>query len=114
MGSRFRSLAAYRLSVELADELHRQVRRWPSADRELGDQLIRAADSVGANIAEASGRWTLADKRRFLHIARGSLHETEHWIERAVARGLLSPDFIERIPRIARTLNGLIRRAAPN
>jgi four helix bundle protein len=79
----------------------------------MGDQLIRAADSVPANIAEATGRWTAADKRRFLLIARGSLHETENWLERASNRGLLSPDLLDRIPEIARTLNGLIRAAGP-
>ena len=82
------SLAAWRLSVELADELHGAVVRWPEFDRDsVGLQLMRSVDSVGANIAEAAGRWSAADKRRFLLIARGSLYETEHWIDRARAAG---------------------------
>ena len=80
----------------------------------MGDQLTRAMDSVGANIAEATGRWTLADKRRLLLIARGSLHEAEHGIDRAEARGLLPRGTIDRIPEIARTLNGLLNKAAPS
>ena len=115
MASRFRRLVAYRLAADLADELHSCVAVWPEAEREsIGDQLVRAIDSVGANIAEATGRWTLADKRRLLLIARGSLHEAEHWIERAEARGLLARGTIDRIPEIARTLNGLIKHAAPD
>jgi four helix bundle protein len=114
MASRFRRLVAYRLAADLADELHASVSAWPERERaSIGDQLIRAIDSVGANIAEATGRWTLADKRRLLLIARGSLHETEHWVERAEARGLLPRGTIDRIPEIARTLNGLINHAAP-
>jgi len=113
MGGSFRGLAAYRLAAELADGLHKQVATWPTFDRwTVGMQLVRAADSVGANIAEAGGRWHLADKRRLLVIARGSLYELEHWLLRARARGLscsTSPVLAE----LGRTLNGLIRRPAP-
>ena len=71
MASNFRSLVAYRVAAELADELHLTVRRWPEYDRStVGMQLVRAADSVHANIAEAAGRWTKSDKRNFLMIAR--------------------------------------------
>jgi four helix bundle protein len=74
-------------------------------------QLVRAADSIGANIAEALGRWHPADKRRLLTIARGSLYETEHWIDRAHHRGLLrdTPDLSE----LGRTLNGLMKKPTP-
>ena len=114
MASNYRSLAAYRRSRELADEVHAIVRRWPAFDRELvGKQLIRAADSVSANIAEAAGRWTTTDRRRQLRIARGSLLEAEHWLEVAYARGLTETDLTTRIPDIARPLNGLIDQPRP-
>jgi four helix bundle protein len=110
MGSNFNSLAAHRLSVELANDLYAAVARWPDFDRStLGIQLIRSVDSVGANIAEAFGRWTAADKRRILLIARGSLYETEHWIDRARERGLIRTDLSGRVAEIARALNGLIK-----
>ena len=73
-------------------------------------QLLRSADSVGANIAEAKGRWHIPDRRRFLFVARGSLYETEHWILRAEKRGLLETGFAARLEEVARALNGLIRR----
>jgi four helix bundle protein len=76
----------------------------------MGRQLNRAADSVGANIAEAAGRWTKAERRRFLLNARGSLYEAEYWIERAEARSLALPRSIERLDQITHALNGLIRR----
>ncbi len=113
VGSAFRDLVAYRLSVEIADDMHATVARWSSFDRwSLGVELVRAADSVGANIAEAMGRWHVPDRRRLLFIARGSLHETEHWILRAEARGLLEPGTNDRLGEVARALNGLIRRPA--
>jgi four helix bundle protein len=114
MGSRFRSLAAWQLSVALADELHGAIARWSEFDRmSVGLQLVRSADSVGANIAEAAGRWTAADKRRFLLIARGSLYETEHWIDRARARQLTTATYDDRLAEIARALNGMIKQPAP-
>jgi four helix bundle protein len=40
-----------------------------------GDQLVRASLSIPSNIAEACGRGTVADFRRFLLHARGSTQE---------------------------------------
>jgi len=109
----FRRLRAYSLSAEAADELHRQVAAWPAFERwTIGMQLVRAADSVGANIAEATGRWHPADKRRLLIIARGSLYEVEHWVLRAGARGL-SCRPPAGLGELGRTLNGLIKRPTP-
>jgi four helix bundle protein len=113
VASDFRRLAAYRLAVELADEMHGAVSCWPSFDRwSVGLQLVRALDSVGANIAESSGRWHEADKRRLLIIARGSLYEAEHWMLRAEARALL-PTAPDRLDEVARALSGLVKRPTP-
>jgi len=46
-----------------------------------GNQFIRSADSVGANISEGYGRFGFKDKIRFCIIARGSLFESIHWVE---------------------------------
>jgi four helix bundle protein len=75
-------------------------------------QLVRAADSVGANIAESSGRWHPADKRRLLVIARGSLYEVEHWLERAEARRLSAPR-PDRLQELAWALSALISKTGP-
>jgi four helix bundle protein len=72
--------------------------------------MIRAADSIGANIAEASGRWSKAERRRFLITARASLYELEYWIDRAAARNLRLPPCAGRLDAIARPLSGLIKR----
>ena len=55
-----------------------------------GMQLVNSADSIGANIAEGTGRGSSADNRRFAKIARGSLFEVKHWLRRAFKRNLLS------------------------
>ena len=110
MRSAFRDLAAYRLAVVLADELHIAIKGWPQPDRSsVGLQLLRSVDSIGANIAEASGRWHKTEERRFLYIARGSLYETEHWLATAERRNLLDRGMTQRLTPIAQTLNGLIQ-----
>jgi four helix bundle protein len=114
MPSNFRSLAAYQRSRALAEEMHAIVVRWPVFGRDtVGLQLVRAVDSVAANIAESAGRWTAADKRRFLIIARGSLYEAEHWIDCARTRGLLNRDYDEQLAAIARALSGLVKQPTP-
>ncbi|HEY2603805.1 MAG TPA: four helix bundle protein [Thermoleophilaceae bacterium] len=111
MSSNFRRLVAYQRAAELASELHTAVQRWPLLERKtIGEQLIRSATSVAANIAEASGRWHGPDRRQLLLIARGSLRETEHWIAYAETRGLLAPGTADRTEDIARPLSGLIRK----
>jgi len=114
-GSRHRNFIAYRLAAELADDVHRLVSSWEKFDRwSMGIQLVRAAHSIGANIAEGLGRGTLADQRRFFLMANGSLKETEHWLERASRRGMLGDSRFEpRTSELGRVLTGLIR-ADPN
>ena len=111
MRSAYRRLAAYESAARLGDDLHSVVATWRSLDQwTVGAQLLRAVDSVGANIAEGSGRYNEKDRRRFYVIARGSLFETEHWLARAEARGLLAPHYSRRLDEIARPLTGLINK----
>ena len=89
----FEKLEVYRLAERLADEVWEIVIHWDSLAKDtVGRQLVRAADSIGANIAEGVGRGSHADNRRFVRTARCSLHETQHWLRRAFRRGLLSAE----------------------
>lgn len=89
----FDDLEVYKLSERLSDAVWEIVTGWPTlARRTVGEQLVRSADSVGANIAEGTGRGTFKDNKRFVHYARGSLYETRHWLRRAHRRGLLSEE----------------------
>jgi four helix bundle protein len=115
MASAFRDLVAYQQAHAIASEMHGRVARWPSFERwTIGIQLIRALDSIGANIAESAGRWHRADERRFLLIARGSLCESEHWLLCAEERGLLPLGSSDCLQETARALNGLIRKREPS
>ena len=107
----FEGLSVYQKAGALADEIRAEVKAWDSLDGwSAGIQLIRAADSVAANIAEATGRWSARDQARFYLIARGSLHEVQQWLVRGNARGLGLPDNARaRADEIGRMLNGLLR-----
>jgi len=100
----------YQRSVALANELRDSVLSWRSVDLwTAGVQAIRAADSIGANIAEAMGRLSNRDQSRVLYIARGSANELEHWLSVAQSRGLRVPsEGSQRAREIGRMLNGLI------
>jgi four helix bundle protein len=115
MSGGFRRLAVYEKCGGLSDELWESVRLWDAFDRwTLGTQLVRAADSVGANIAEAGGRWTYPDRRRVLFLARGSAFELEHWLTRAAARNLPCPEnAVERAHELSRMLTGLAQAIGP-
>jgi len=70
--SNFENLKVYQLPEKLADEIWNVVLGWDRFARDtVGSQIVRAADSIGANIAEGSGRDSFQDNRRFIRIARG-------------------------------------------
>jgi four helix bundle protein len=110
----FENLQVYKLGEELADGIWKVVIGWEQfAKTTVGRQMVRAADSIGANIAEGSGRGSFQDNRRFVKMARGSLNETKHWLRRAYCRGLLSKEDVKRlrpiIDELAPKLNAYLR-----
>ncbi len=97
----FEKLRVYRLAESLADEIWAVVVTWNYLAKDtVGKQVVRAADSIGANIAEGTGRGTLQENRRFIRMARGSLYETQHWLRRSYNRKLLSKQQVESLKPI--------------
>ncbi len=114
----FEGLRVYQLSEKLSDTVWKIVAEWDHLAKDtVGRQLIRAADSIGANIAEGTGRGSFQDNRRFVRNARGSLYETRHWLRRAHQRHLLSGDAVEVIKpmldELGPKLNAYLRSIGP-
>ncbi|MEH2210736.1 four helix bundle protein [Nostoc sp.] len=102
---RFQELQVYQLSEQLADDIWKIVEGWNFFAKDtIGKQIVRSADSIGANIAEGVGRGSFQDNRRFIKIARGSLNETQHWLRRAYTRNLLTTEQINAIKTIINEL----------
>lgn len=105
-GSGFEKLRVYKLAEEIADLVWDVVLIWDRLAREtIGKQFIEAADSIGANIAEGTGRGSFADNRRFARIARGSLFEVRHWLRRAYRRNLLSQTEIDTFQKLIKEIS---------
>lgn len=89
----FEELRVYQMAEQLADAVWDMVAAWDIFAKDtVGKQIVRSADSVGANISEGFGRGTYNDNKRFVRMARGSLYETRHWLRRAFKRGLINAE----------------------
>jgi four helix bundle protein len=84
----------------------------PFARDTVGKQLVRATDSVGANLVEGDGRFSSADALHFFIIARLSAREARYWLKRAVGRRLIAEEEgevqIEKLASATQLLNKLI------
>lgn len=117
----FRDLKVWQESLTLAAECQLVAQRFARRDRAgSGRQLVRAANSVPANIAEGCGRRTRAGYLRYLSIANGSLLEVETHLRLAERQMLLRPSDVGRALGmcvvVGKLLAGLIRalRALPD
>ena len=110
MAATFEDLRVLQEAEAIADAIWKQVTQWDKFARDVvGKQLARAADSVGANIAEAFGRFNFGEKLQFLYYSRGSLFETKYWINRAQVRDLMTSNetrmYGSQLTELARQLN---------
>jgi four helix bundle protein len=93
MKSSLENLEIYKISVELSNVIWNIVLKWDKFERNtVGSQLVKAIDSVAANISEGYGRGSKSDNARMIKIARGSLFETRYWIGLAHQRNLITKE----------------------
>jgi four helix bundle protein len=78
----YQDLPVVQRAFELVRAVDRYIQTLPRTPqgRTIGDQLFRAASSIGANIAEGRGRDKGKEYARYLRIARASANETEYWL----------------------------------
>ncbi len=101
----FEDLRVYQLAEEISDHIWEMTLTWDGFARDtVGKQLVRAADSIGANIAEGTGRGSFPDNRRFVRIARGSYKEVRHFLRRSHKRKLISKASTDQIGPLMKEL----------
>jgi four helix bundle protein len=111
----YRDLLVWQKAMRLAVESYRLAKLLPKAEEyRLTSQLLRAAASVPANIAEGHCRGTRKDYANFISIARGSLAETETILLLLVDVQLLRDEQVqaplELCAETGRMLNALLAR----
>jgi four helix bundle protein len=109
----FRNLILWQKAQGLASEVVRAISVMPrdrSSDA-LCSQLVRSAGSVPANIAEGYGRYSDAAYRNHLSIARGSLFETQSWLDLLGRTGHLQKPEVDRLLALSEEVSRLLTAA---
>ena len=106
----FRRLEVLELAHNLTLDLYRETRRFPTDERfGLVSQLRRAGVSIGANLAEGSGRGS-KEFAHYVGMALGSSNELEYLLRVSFDLTYLgSASYQERATQVSRMLVGLRR-----
>lgn len=71
-------LHVYKIALEIGEQVYEISSKWDIFNKKnLGDQYLRAADSIALNISEGYGRYHYKENKNFCWYARGSLFETK-------------------------------------
>ncbi len=111
----YRDLKVWEKAMNFAEAVYEVSRRMPREERfGMTSQMVRAAASVPANIAEGYQRSTRKDFAHFVSIARGSLAECETFLMLAVRTRLLTEsaagDALQQADEVSRMLTRLRQR----
>lgn len=106
---KFEDLVAWQKAHALAMEIYQLTAREPfSRDFGLKDQIQRAAVSVMSNIAEGFERYSRAEFRQFLSIARGSVAEVRSQLHIAKCLKYISEQEFSNAYSLCRDVGNLV------
>ena len=96
-------IEAFRISFHLSNYVWDTVLNWSNfSQRTVGEQFVKAVDSISANIAEGFGRYGKKDKIKFYR----------YWNEKSKIRKLLSIKVYQHIfgelQKLPKAINSLI------
>lgn len=100
--------------MEMGEEVWKIVIGWGYFEKDtVGKQLVRAVDSIAANLSEGLGRYHFKEVKNFAYYSRGSLFETKTWITKASNRKLIKEEqflnITSKIEEIGKMINGYIK-----
>lgn len=107
-------LVVYRIAMEIGDLVYQTTHKWDFFDKKsLGDQYLRAADSIALNISEGYGRYHYKENKNFCWFARGSLFETKTANQKAYNRNLITTEqyqqLLDKLTQCHKLLNAYIK-----
>ncbi len=111
-------LKVYNQAMELGEEVWRIVAKWKYFEKDtVGKQMVKAVDSVSANLSEGFGRYHYNETKHFGYCSRGSLYETKTWLTKARNRNLISKEnflsLTSQLNVIGKMLNAYIKSIGP-
>lgn len=111
----FQKVLAWQRAHAMSLQVDRLARGFPrTGHAELKSQLTRAAESIGATIAEGCGSATQREFARFLDMSIKSTSETQHHLISVRDRGLASAatcgELIDEVSQIRRMVFGLRKK----
>ena len=106
-------IEAFRISFHLSNYVWDIVLKWSNfSQRTVGEQFVRAVDSISANVAEGFGRYGKKDKIKFYRYSQGSLSESLNWNEKSKLRKLVSVEeykyIFGELQKLPKAINSLI------
>lgn len=112
-------LEVYQLAESFGDEIWVIVSAWDHFAKDIvGKQIVRSADSIGANIAEGYGRYHFKENRNFCFFSRGSILETKGWLIKSKNRNLINEEqfnaLLEKLQIIHLKLNAYLKFIGKN
>jgi four helix bundle protein len=110
---KLKEFKVYQLAMSMAEEISNIVTKWDYFTKDtIGKQLVRAADSIAANLSEGFGRFFYKEEKQFCYYSRGSLFETTTSLTKAFNRKLINAEenekFTKEIKDIGIKLNNYI------
>jgi four helix bundle protein len=107
----YRDLDVWKKAMVLAREVYVAIDLMPKREEyRPTSQMIRAAISIPANIAEGHARATRKDYAHFISISRGSTAELETLILLARDTKLLSEELTDRLLAATEEIGRMLRR----
>ncbi|RJP63780.1 MAG: four helix bundle protein [Ignavibacteriales bacterium] len=106
-------LQVYQKAMDIGEQIWKIVIQWDYFSKDtVGKQLVKAIDSVAANLSEGFGRYFYKEEKQFCYYSRGSLFESKTWITKAHNRNLIEDvifeNMVKEINRIGVKLNNYI------
>ena len=95
----YRNLNLWQRAQDLALAVVKMSESLPKSEaaKSIARQVVSSSGSVAANIAEGHGRYSVAAYRNHPSIARGSIAETDSWLDLLARAGYVAPDIARQL-----------------
>ena len=99
------TLEVYLMAEEFSDPIWALVQQRDFFTRDtIGKQLVGAADSISANIAEGYGRYCYKESKQFYFYAWGSIQEAKSWLPKCKRLNIVKVEEADAFLQQANTL----------